>query len=205
MEVKTENGGTFDAAGNGTKALGIIGTVLGGAALASNGLLGTFTGNNNKNCGCGCDKYVTQKEMQYAQAYDVVLSDLKQEKSERYTDQAVIAERDRAAIRNKEQYDTLIQIGNAISTINANLNCLNEKLSLKEQILDMKIKNAEEKCCSAVALESERRVNGDQGLYGYVNATFVPGKLIMPSTSICPSVMPEFNSWTAPTTSNATA
>ena len=34
----------------------------------------------------------------------------------------------------------------------------------------------------------------------YVNGTFVAGKLVMPKDNICPNVMPEFNSWTAPTT-----
>ncbi len=34
----------------------------------------------------------------------------------------------------------------------------------------------------------------------YCNATFVPGKLVMPLTSVCPEPMPAKNSWTAPTT-----
>lgn len=34
----------------------------------------------------------------------------------------------------------------------------------------------------------------------YCNATFVPGKLVMPLSSICPEAMPRYNSWTAPTT-----
>lgn len=33
----------------------------------------------------------------------------------------------------------------------------------------------------------------------YCNATFVPGKLVMPLTSVCPEPMPAKNSWTAPT------
>lgn len=34
----------------------------------------------------------------------------------------------------------------------------------------------------------------------YVNATFVPGKLVMPLSNICPEAMQRYNSWTAPTT-----
>ena len=34
----------------------------------------------------------------------------------------------------------------------------------------------------------------------YVNATFVPGKLVMPLSSVCPEAMQRYNSWTAPTT-----
>ena len=33
----------------------------------------------------------------------------------------------------------------------------------------------------------------------YCNATFVPGKLVMPLSSICPEAMQRYNSWTAPT------
>ena len=51
---------------------------------------------------------------------------------------------------------------------------------------------------NAIALESERRINGDQGLYGYVNATFVPGKLVMPKENICPEFMDRYNTWVAP-------
>ena len=51
----------------------------------------------------------------------------------------------------------------------------------------------------AIALESERRLNGDRALECYVNATFVPGKLVMPRDAICPEVMQRYNSWTAPT------
>lgn len=33
-----------------------------------------------------------------------------------------------------------------------------------------------------------------------MQGTYVPGKLIMPQESICPPVMPRYNSWEAPTT-----
>lgn len=38
----------------------------------------------------------------------------------------------------------------------------------------------------------------------YCNATFVPGKLVMPLESICPEPMQRYNSWAAPTTPTAT-
>lgn len=34
----------------------------------------------------------------------------------------------------------------------------------------------------------------------YVNSTFVPGKLVMPLSNVCPEPMQRYNSWTAPTT-----
>ena len=42
-------------------------------------------------------------------------------------------------------------------------------------------------------------------VYCSANATFVPGKLVMPSSSVCPQPMPQYNSWTAPTTTTTTA
>lgn len=49
MEVKTENGGTFDAAGKGTTGLSIAGLVTGATALVGGGLLNMlgFANNNN--------------------------------------------------------------------------------------------------------------------------------------------------------------
>lgn len=38
-----------------------------------------------------------------------------------------------------------------------------------------------------------------QEVLSYCNATFVPGKLVMPLTSVCPKPMKRYNSWTAPT------
>lgn len=38
----------------------------------------------------------------------------------------------------------------------------------------------------------------------YCNATFVPGKLVMPLDNICPEAMQRYNSWTAPTSTAST-
>ena len=38
----------------------------------------------------------------------------------------------------------------------------------------------------------------------YVDGTFVPGKLVMPLSSICPEAMQRYNSWVAPTTTETT-
>lgn len=52
---------------------------------------------------------------------------------------------------------------------------------------------------AAIELESERRTCSDQNIMQYVNATFVPGELVMPKSRICPEVMQRYNSWVAPT------
>jgi len=56
---------------------------------------------------------------------------------------------------------------------------------------------------AAIALESERRSSGDEKLYCYVNGTFVPGKLVMPLTSICPPAQPATSTTTTTTTTPA--
>ena len=58
---------------------------------------------------------------------------------------------------------------------------------------------------AAIALEGERRVNGDNSLMCYVKATYVPGKLVMPLDALCPEAMQRYNSWTAPTATTTPA
>lgn len=208
MLVKADDGSTFDAAGKGTTGISIAGLVTGATALLGNsGLLNNLLG-GAPNCGCrsavGHDHYVTQKEMSYAQAYNSLEAKLEKVMAERYTDAAVIAQSEKDSANQKEFYKAFIDTGVGITKLDEQFKCLNEKLELKDKILDMKISNVEDKLAAAIKLESERRVAGDQNLYCYVNATFVPGKLVMPKDSICPAVMPEYNSWTAPTTTTAT-
>lgn len=54
---------------------------------------------------------------------------------------------------------------------------------------------------AAIALEGERRVNGDNNIMCHVKACYVPGQLVMPLSSLCPEAMPRYNTYTAPTTS----
>lgn len=53
---------------------------------------------------------------------------------------------------------------------------------------------------AAIALEGERRVNGDNNIMCHVKACYVPGQLVMPLSSLCPEAMPRYNTYTAPTT-----
>ena len=52
---------------------------------------------------------------------------------------------------------------------------------------------------AAIALEGERRLNGDNSIMCHVKACYVPGQLVMPLSSLCPEAMPRYNSYTAPT------
>ena len=120
-------------AGRGTEALGIIGTVLGGAALAGNGGLSNILGglgNNrntdtcamaalgaaipqmlNNNYDNGTQHRMTQYEIgliEKSYAKDVELAQLK---SEHYTDRAIQELKDQAAVKWADQ-----------AVINANVN-----------------------------------------------------------------------------------
>jgi hypothetical protein len=206
MLVKTEAGGTFDAAGNGTKGISIAGLVTGATALVGSGLLNVLTG-GNKPCHHGengYDRYVTQKESDYLRQIDALESCLSQQKAERYTDYAVINQAQKDSAAQKSFYEAFIQVGNGLTKLDQQFNCLNEKLALKDKMVEMQFDAMKKEFGGAIALEAERRCCGDQSLYGYVNATFVPGKLIMPADSICPESMPRYNSWTAPTATATT-
>ena len=79
------------------------------------------------------------------------------------------------------------------------INCMAKTNELQFAAVYKEIDCAKKECGAAIALESERRMAGDNNLMCYVNATFVPGKLVMPRESICPEVMQRYNSWVAPT------
>lgn len=160
--------------------LGIAGTVglvnqLGGGC-GNGGLLGGLFGNS-----CGNNQ---------AQA---LMAENAQLKAEKYAD-SVAAQVYKA---NRDEKDALGER-------------LLEKYiePISKEIADMRVREArtEERlhCMgkefrAAIELESERRSAGDQNLYCYVNATFVPGRLVMPKSAICPEVMPRWNSYTTPT------
>lgn len=206
MEVKTESGGTFDAAGNGTKSLGIVGTVLGGLGVLGGmgGLLGgsNLFGNKQSND----IRFISDKEFDQEKRYATLFADYKMEQAKRYTDKAVIDRAEQDAVKQAKLNQDLLDIGIAVTKISEQMKGNVEKQELRDQILDLRIKAVEDnrkasddKLFGAIALEAERRMGGDQGLYNYVNGTFVPGKLYMPATSLTPESMPRYNSWTAPT------
>lgn len=205
MEVKTESGGSFDAAGKGTTGLSIAGLVTGATALVGGGLLGMLgNGMNgwgfNRGAGCGCGSFVSDKEFNLQKGVDALSSELAKEKAERYADKAVINGNDRLYNFRKDIADAIVDDRTRISNLEAANRCLEKELALTQKIYDQKIEAVKHDAMGAIALESERRCNGDQNVYNWAKATFVPGELIMPASSICPSVMPRFNSYVAPTT-----
>lgn len=158
-------------------ATGIVGTSLAGLlTLGQNGgLAGLFGGN-------ACN----------------LQAELAQLKAERYADSIGINTYKQSVADNKAFSDRLFD--KYIEPISKEIS----DMRVREARMEERIHCMGKEFQSAIALESERRLAGDQNLMCYVNATFVPGKLVMPKDAICPPVMPQYNSWTAPTTTTTT-
>ena len=121
MQIKTAEG-VQNVAGSGTTALGIIGTVLGGAAVANNGLLGNLLGGGqNNNC-------------------NALMSELAKEKAERF------AEKTGAEIYNAmfTQYKELAQ---ATTGIDKRVSALEIAGPLREQLVNQRI----DCCCGQMS------------------------------------------------------
>lgn len=61
-----------------------------------------------------------------------------------------------------------------------------QSLAYENQITNNKIECCEDKVNVKFFYENKLRDLADANIVSYVNATFVPGKLVMPITSICP-------------------
>ena len=168
------------------------------------------------------DAAVTQIEMGYAQEINKKDSVISKLLSEKYTDNHILeayketvalfkAEDEKISNVVKDVTSSFIETGKELAVLNTKVQCLeermvsmnnstNERLGYEIKGVYRDIHSTKHELEGAIALESERRCCGDKTLYEYVNGTFVPGKLIMPSTSVCPQPMPQYNSWTAPTT-----
>lgn len=152
--------------------LGIAGTVGLVNQLGNGGLLGGLFGG-------GCQGYQAE---------------IAQLKAERYADSIGISAYKQSVADDKAFSDRLFD--KYIEPISKEI----ADMRVREARTEERIHCLGKEFQAALALESERRTAGDQNLMCYVNATFVPGKLIMPAASICPPAMPQYNSWVAPTT-----
>lgn len=181
--------------------LGIAGTALGlmNGNNCGNGLLGGLFGGNS----C-CDQKVSALEAELAKVTAERYSDQVARATQKETFNEFRKEDEKLAAVLAKVTDGFLQVGNAVSRLDKEVECIKTTIAKDQEINDLKLKAVEERLSGAIAVESERRVAGDNNLYCYVNATFVPGKLVMPIGSICPQPMQEFNSWTAPTTAAPT-
>jgi hypothetical protein len=172
--------------------LGIAGTVGLVNQLGNGGLLGGLFGGGGQ----------TQ----------ALMAENAQLKAEKYTDSKIAEvymagrnEKDAAVDRLLDKYIEPISKEIADMRVReaqtgAAVDCLAKSTSMRFDSVYREIDCAKKECGAAIALEGERRINGDNAIMCYVQGTYVPGKLVMPRDAICPEVMQRYNSWVAPTT-----
>jgi hypothetical protein len=162
MQIETSKG-TQNVAGGGTTALGVIGTTLGGLALAggnANGLLGNVFG------GFG------------GAANSALVSEIAQLKAEKYTDEKSLEDRDRIAALNDKVIGYVIDIDKRLSTVEATG-------PLREQILAQKI----ECCCNS----ANTAISALAQTVANITKTVVPNSSVCPgwgNVTITPAAAP---------------
>ena len=156
---------------------GIIGTSLAGLLWANganggNGLLGGLFGGGNRS-------YVQTPEGKIGQ----LESEIAFLRSENYADKVsneVYKALDNKITTNLEKLYTFVIDLDKRTALNA------QGLMYENRLVDNKI----DCCCDKmnIKFEYENRLRdiADQAIINYANGTFVPGKLIMPLSSICP-------------------
>ncbi len=85
---------------------------------------------------------------------------------------------------------TVAEQGKQICELNSSVSTLSERVTGVASTLSERIRAQGEATAAAINLEAERRECADNSLRCYVDATFVPGKLVMPLDAICPEAMP---------------
>jgi hypothetical protein len=174
-------------------ALGAVGTglaLLNGGFGGGSGLLG---GGGNR---------AVQGEIFQTEIITGYASALAAERAERYAEKQVFEsykdltnkierENDRRDARFNRVEISILEHEKKLAVNEARIEGVIE--GVKEKVIALK-----EETRLAIALEGERRNAGIHSVYEYVAAHYVPGKLVLPAGSICPEVMPRFNTWTAP-------
>lgn len=177
-------------ASKGVGTAGLTTGIIGAVGFANQmGLLGGC-GNGGglfSNRNCGCDPYITryeaQKDSEIAQK-DTRIALLE---ANIYSDQKTIEVFTSLSNRIKD-------LENIVNSTVCSQAVTNQKLSDNITFVDSKFEGVyKDMAC------------GYEKLKCYADATFVPGKLVMPLDSICPEPMERYNSWTAPTTPATTS
>lgn len=169
---------------------GNLNTVLGAIGTANAFMPGLFGGNCggglfggwNRNGCCSDDQFVTRYEARKDAEIAAKDGEIALLKANIFTDQKITDVFDRLSTRIKGLEDTVN------STVCAQA-VTNQKLSDNITFVDSKFDGVyREIACASDKLKC------------YVNATFVPGKLVMPLDQICPEAMPKNQSSTPATT-----
>lgn len=195
--------------------LGIAGTALGLLNNnCGNGLLGGLFGGN---CCNGARGLGMGAELQYVSELQSRVQALEAEKT---ANTNMVAAFNQTVANDKElraeMYAYIKPLAEEaannrvnIATLQAELKCSNEKTELREQILEGKLREQglalngkidtvaqTAKCCCE---QNSAAIAGLQALMSKITQT------VIPTSVICPEVMPRYNSWTAPTTTTPAA
>lgn len=187
MQIKTDEG-TRNVASAGVGGtglgLGIAGTALG----LLNGGLGMLNNGRQSN---------GSNECQDTRQISALQAELSKEKAERYADNIGIETYKASVERAKEIVE---EVNNNYKDLVGKISDLDKKAAVNEQRTGDNFNFMNYKV-DTVKKELEQDINcKTNNLKAYVDATFVPGKLVMPLDNICPEAMQRYNSWTAPTT-----
>lgn len=195
MQIKTTEGErSVASAGVGGTALGlgIAGTALwllnggNGCGCNNGGILGNLFGGR-----CGCGNGEAGLATHDSRVISTLEAELARVQSERYADSIGIATyKEAIALSNKND-----------DKINANYKELAQFIAA----LDKQVAVDKQAMTDNIGFLNHRIDEKARELKCYVDATFVPGKLVMPLSSLCPEAMQRYNSWTAPTTPAAAA
>lgn len=194
MQIKTADGERSVA------SQGVAGTALGLGIAGTLGFLNQFAGGgfggNFFNRGMGVGPAATAAGAGATmECYDTreigkLESKIAKLESERYTDGVGI-----------DLYKAIISESNKNDDkINANY----KELAQFVAALDKQIAVDKQATVDNFAFLNNKIDTTKNEVLAYCNATFVPGKLVMPLSSICPEAMQRYNSWTAPTTTATT-
>lgn len=161
-------------AGKGTTALGIIGTTLGGLAVAGNGLLGNLTGMHanaaSANC-CSENHLVDRYEASQQARISELETEVKLRDANIYTDQKILA--------------TYQYIDGQLKDVREEL-CMqrvhNQRTEDSFALARADLAAVKAELSGQIAMEAERRCCGDNSIVTYANATFYP-KLVADVTA----------------------
>ena len=160
-------------AGKGTTALGIIGTTLGGLAVAGNGLLGNLTGGMTANAANCCsenhlvDRYEAGQQARIAE----LETEVKLRDANIYTDQKILSTYQYIDGQLKDVRDELCA-----------QRVHNQRTEDSFALARADLMAVKAELCGQIAMEAERRCCGDNSIVTYANATFYP-KLVADVTA----------------------
>lgn len=191
-----------------SQGLGDTALALGAAALGGLLLPGFFrasfggnTGFNSGFAGGGTNTYVfdqnncTNQQTMLAGA----LSKVAALEGQNYADKVALETYKQSVRDDQALSDRAFNFINPIAKEVSDLLVREARNDERINCINKDIHNLRHEFRTAIEIEGERRVNGLQALECYVKANYVPGQLKLSPDSLCPQVMPRYNSFVLPT------